>query len=193
MREDGLRQSLILADGDLPGLVAAALVRAGGGAPAWLIAANGTRRRAAAETQAATLKVPLIAGSLSGHRSKGEMLAMAWKAARQSSCHAVVVPVCARDDLAEHLAWERAKAEAVALARSAGAHVEPRFEFPFLARTMREVADLAVDLGVDPGLCWWDARFDQLCDDVDPLAARWEWEGVLGGFRIEASPCPRGS
>lgn len=175
-------------DGSLPSLVAAAMVREGRVAQkrtdalAWLIGSE--RMLRCAELQAETLGLRVVAKAdpseeLCVERTSGIVLLASAIAAARLECGDVLWAAhCARMGSASDVDIERV-AEAIDRATLVGrlASLEARFEVevktPFVDLSDHQIADLAVDMGVEPSSCWWASG------DGAAIAERRRWHRVL--------------
>lgn len=183
---------MLLVDGSLNSLVAAAMLHegrllAGSGSAsfAWTLGAPTMQRAAEAICRAFELQV--IARSDSGATAVPDrglsivVLAGATAAARLG-CTRLIWPVHgARPDAHGELdldviAESIDRATLIGRLASLDARSEIEVHTPFVDLTDRQVADLAVDMGVDPSVCWWAST-----DDSTPeaIAERRRWGMAL--------------
>ncbi len=184
MRSDAGERTLVMSDGDLTGLVARAMVSRPGETVVWLLPRSGTRRRAAAKAQGAALGFETVEadarqGAFAGMPEELIDLFLACRSADRHGCDRVVLPACRGMDADGIYAVDSAIADVGRFLAEAGVRREPEIVTPLLDLTTEQVADLALDLGVAMELCWWDGRFAGLCDEGDPDAERWVWEGAM--------------
>ncbi len=164
------RNSLVLMDGSLPALVAAAMARegridgAGQEAMAWLIGTERMLRCAEAQAEAMGLRVVARAEpseEMSVERTSGIVLLASSIAAARLGCGSVVwASHCARAGSANEVDIDRV-AEAIDRATLVGrlasleARAEVEVHVPFIDLSDQQIADLAVDMGVEASSCWW--------------------------------------
>lgn len=184
------RSTLVLMDGSLPSLVAAAMAREGrldresgsDGLLAWLVGSE--RMLACAVTQAEGLGFRVVARSdpsdeMSVERTSGIVLLASAIAGARLGCGSVVWAAhCASAGSEIEVDIDRV-AEAIDRATLVGrlASLEARAEIevqsPFIDLSDSQIADLAVDMGVEPSACWWATG------DGVAMAERRRWHGVL--------------
>lgn len=177
-------------DGSLPAQVAAAMAREGRlvsgadreGLLAWLI--GNERMLACAATQAEAMGFRVVARSepseeMSVERTSGIVLLASAIAGARLGCDSVVWAAhCARTGSDVEVDIDRV-AEAIDRATLVGrlasleARAEVEVQTPFVDLSDRQIADLAVDMGVEPSTCWW------AMGDGAAMAERRRWHGVL--------------
>ncbi len=177
-------------DGSLPAQVAAAMAREGRlvsgaereGLLAWLI--GDERMLACAATQAEAMGFRVVARSepsdeMTVERTSGIVLLASAIAGARLGCDSVVWAAhCASTGSDVEVDIDRV-AEAIDRATLVGrlASLEARAEIevqtPFVDLSDRQIADLAVDMGVEPSMCWWATG------DGAAMAERRRWHGVL--------------
>lgn len=203
--------TLVLLDGDLPSLVAAAMCQEGrlvdefsraetgregagsggigsGGAGevlAWIVGTGGRER--AAREHAAHYGIRVVAqseGAGVGPLGAGDpsatsllVLGCATDAAR-SGCGSLVWPVqCAVPGTSDGVSVDGiagAIDRATLLSRVVSLDLGVDFEIrtPFVDLSDRQIADLALDMGIDPSMCWW-------ASDPAGAAEKSRWERAL--------------
>lgn len=216
-------QSLVILDGGLPALVAAAIeserMLADDGAAA-LVLPCGTARVAIAEQRAAVQSqarffrfetvestIPQLSADLSPGTADTLTLLAAVEAARRYNCRRIVWPVqfhSDHDTLVRNLepiagAIDRAQLMGrLAMIEEAGfaGNAGLAIETPLVDLTDGQIADLVVDLDAPAYLAWWWRR---LSDPGAELAAEQErrvWLAALrtaGWIRTEATPAATGA
>lgn len=179
---------MLLVDGSLNSLVAAAMLHegrllagSGNDSLAWVLGGSAAQRAAEAICRAFELQV--VARSDAGATPAPEggssivVLAGATAAARLG-CTRLIWPVHgARPDAGGELdldviAESIDRATLIGRLASLDARSEIEVHTPFVDLTDRQVADLAVDMGVDPSACWW-ASTDEATPDAIAERRRW--------------------
>ncbi len=195
---------MILLDGSLPALLAAAMWHEGrllagdsnsDSGMAWLLGT--ARMQRAAERIADAFGLAVVARSDGVSDRIGEpvpsivVLAGATGAARMG-CERLLWPVHAGGAESPDALDLDIIAEAIDRATLIGrlASLDGRNEIevstPFVDFSDRQIADLVLDMGLDPGACWWaeaDVRSDEADDagerTADALAHRRRWQIAL--------------
>ncbi|MBX3361678.1 MAG: hypothetical protein KF912_08775 [Phycisphaeraceae bacterium] len=191
--------TLVLMDGSLPSLVAAAMAREGRlesvggevsagasdgvrGPVAWLIG-NSTMLRCAA-AQAEALGMPIVARGepseeMSVERASGLVLLACAIAGARLGCGAVVWGAhCAAPGSETEVEIDRVaegidRATLIGRLASLEARAEVDVQTPFIDLCDLQIADLAIDMGVDPTSCWWAKG------DGAAMAERRRWKAAL--------------
>lgn len=195
LRQNGLT-SLVIADGDVPSMVCAALQSRTGEVGLWapplgaVIGAAGEGsigevQRAAVPAQARALGLRLVEAEgpapwPGGRIPAGVVLALAVQDAQRLAARRVVWPIVCGEDL-------QMLSEVDAVARSAHASIEfdlqagvsgkrslVEIELPLADLTRNQVADLAVDLGVKAELSWWHGGSGPAAE-----SASWFWRAAF--------------
>lgn len=184
------RSTLVLMDGSLPSLVAGAMAREGrlesdsgrDGLLAWLI--GNERMLGCAAGQAEQLGFRIVARSepsdeMSVERTSGIVLLASAIAGARLGCSSVIWAAhCASAGSEIEVDIDRV-AEAIDRATLVGrlASLEARAEIevqtPFIDLSDSQIADLAVDMGVEVATCWWGSG------DGEAMAERRRWHAVL--------------
>ena len=202
---------LIMADGDVPSLVALAAAREAflsskepptRAAAAWAWSAlseTSVPRRRAVEAQAKALGLVFVEGALDaltrahafpGEQESAAILAAGFDAARQGRSQIIWPAVAGGDGGVERVA--RVSDKATLLTRLLGLDspqhgvASIRIEAPMADLSDRQVADLAAELGVPVQLCWWWTQGNTAAGasvEAKALAdaARRRWEPLLQG------------
>jgi hypothetical protein len=183
---------MLLVDGSLNSLVAAAMLHEGrllagegGGSFAWLLGAAAMQR--AAEAICGAFQLQVVAKSDASASSAAEpgssiVVLAGTTAAARLGCARLIWPVHgarpdARGDLdLDVIAESIDRATLIGRLASLDARSEIEVQIPFVDLTDRQIADLAVDMGVDPAMCWWAAASKS---SPESLAERRRWSMAL--------------
>ncbi len=213
---DPMRKTLILCDGGLTSLLAAAVAREWQSVPPKKGAKAAGRvvmmprahlpasRQRAAELQAElygheliTAKIETIGGETSaGEMRTRELLSAGYTAARLG-CEVVVWPVqCVEhgepnlDQIAKVADRAVLVSRLVALDADEHGQAGMMIETPYVDFTDEQIADLAADMNVATTLCWWNQAG---AGDAEAAAERERWEAAFGqvGWR-EGVACRAG-
>ncbi|MEL7471897.1 MAG: hypothetical protein AAGK04_01155 [Planctomycetota bacterium] len=199
--------TLILLDGDLPGLIALAtaaerLASDATSVTAGLLnamfdvtAAGDPARVRAAKAQASRWGVEMARApidSMQGHESRSARLLLTLEAAREMNCRTVLWPIWSgrlsppdqRDIDAISTELDRVEL----LTRLVGLDAGPTLEAPYADLDHDQLADLAVDLDVPASETWWGRHADEApagseASDAERLRRRWLEALQAAGWR----------